>query len=100
MTNELAKKLKDAGFPQGKNWTRGVNVGEGDVVEFAFEPNLSELIGTCGDKFSQLAWINESIKWQAVAAKDRTAKKLICLQVGHGETPEEAVANLWLAING
>lgn len=87
---ELAKKLKDAGFPQemkdGSMLDDGLN-NEGYGPETAYDPTLSELIEACGESFVMLGhrgsgWFSESIS-----------------NIGNGTTPEEAVANLWLELN-
>ena len=54
MNYELAKELKDAGFPQ--DYSQGVLahfVFEADDItsDSAYEPTLSELIEACGDRF-------------------------------------------------
>lgn len=96
MKYELAKQLKDAGFPMHlkKNW----NMNEcpyqfgiflhNDGEEYLF-PTISELIEACGDNFKALDRYNEA-KWFAYShtvSSDRA------------ETPEEAVAKLWLELN-
>ena len=109
MNYELAKKLKDAGFPlelypdtedsiqQDKN----INVFKKplrsivriDYVYFYF-PTLPELIEACG-KYIKLWKTPEG--WNATKSngKNETQKLKICF----GFTTEEAVANLWLEIN-
>lgn len=128
MTYELAKQLKGAGFEQnievGEKYYRftghprmgipyqyAVNTSfithviKEDEVKI---PTLSELIEACGDDFWRLEWYQkdqyihpigireedknmpEHLKWSAT---DKT---------GHGcmaSTPEEAVANLYLALH-
>ena len=71
MKYELNQKLGKAGFPY---WT-----GE--------EPTLSELIEACGKGFWELT--KYPSRWGAYEWKGRE---------GSGSTPEEAVANLWLAL--
>lgn len=107
MNYKLAKKLFDAGFPQ-RDWgdvysceeghelmmipqrlraiPAGINVGETISC-----PTLSELIGMCGNDFGSLEKTDSAPMWHAV--------KYPLNKVGHGETPEEAVANLWLELN-
>lgn len=107
MDYELAKELKDAGFPhtQGgkvlyynavyKNhpfndydgaYADGVTLS-GDVI---YVPTLSELIEACGGKFKLVELIDKN-EWLACGDYYRT--------YGEGTTPEEAVARLWLALN-
>ena len=93
MNYELAKKLKDAGYPQCgifhgiQGWNiegatslataADLVVNGNPKITLNYEPcehiTLSELIEACGDKFGTLE--------------------------GRGTTPEEAVANLWLQLN-
>jgi hypothetical protein len=112
MSRELAKELKAAGFraeryQYGKKFypyengseatrTLGVTVGPhalenglADIKSGYYCPTLSDLIGACSGKFSRLfvlkaTWFAESDGPELVAV---------------GETPEEAVARLWLALN-
>lgn len=106
MNYELAKKLKDAGFPQGKTkfyWAFGrkgqrlhykltrkqqdsmLFVG----VEVLSAPTLLELIEACGNKFAHLKRYYPSGIWEA--ATDGYEQQ--------GSTPEEAVANLWISLH-
>ena len=60
-------------------------------------PTLSELILACGDRFERLERINEKLspgfkngdKWQAMGYRE----------IEYADSPEEAVAKLWLALN-
>jgi len=83
MNYELAKQLKDAGFPQSKYCDHcGTDFGD------KYEPTLSELIEECGDDISYLekkvnGWmVSNSMGLVEVVAP----------------TPEEAVAKLWLKL--
>ncbi len=118
MNYELAKKLKDAGFPQEKcMWHFGgigvkikdsLQVGETYQAEVKVEPykqewvakpTLSELIEACGKEFMLT---NECGKWEAWKGSES-----LMVRMGEGgakyecegSTPEEAVAQLWLALN-
>ncbi len=78
MNYELAKELKDAGL-----------VWDSDNADY---PTLSELIEACGIYFGALE--------RAVSEKEIT---WLCGGLNHafiakGDTPEEAVARLWLAL--
>lgn len=117
MTYELAKQLKDAGFPQtGDFWwvqlsenVRNVFCGMclnpeyrhfGSYEKLCTAPTLSELIEACGDKFFRFElqfWPNKHMTmdmWWATARdlKDKNYDE-------GGSTPEEAVAKLYLALN-
>lgn len=93
MTNyELAKKLKDAGFPQtglSGQWPSNGPRPEDQV----YAPTLSELIEACGNRISAiLQWDRDGNKWSAQADGDSRSSE-------YGNTPKEAVANLWLKLN-
>lgn len=85
---ELAKQLKDAGFPQTDH--------EDDFIEDAFhdvyvsKPTLEELIEACGGK---------NIKIGSDFKGNWVAYSYINAISGNGSTPTEAVARLWLALN-
>ena len=97
MTHELAKQLKDAGFPQ-----RQLEVGDftlcqhdkeqlhetNDTCEILNIPTLSELIEACVDISFSLNKTNTGFWIESVKGDTETYP-----------TPEEAVANLWLALN-
>lgn len=95
---ELAKKLKTAGFPQ--------KVGEGVVVGVfnvgtAYFPTLSELLCSVRDhpmNRKDIGLYCNGSEWVAWARKtnlDEGDGDRDC----RGQTPEEAVANLWLVLN-
>lgn len=88
MNHELAQKLKDAGFPQ----IRGIAVeAEGKSMYGVYFPDLSELIESCSDKFLSLHRSNQKVpSWMAFGTVEPTISF---------DSPEEAVANLWLALN-
>ncbi len=120
MNYELAKELKEAGFPQGENLDNIIAQGTAlaylreskpskellekyedalgklkelyqDDVEYVYVPTLSELIEACGDDFFQLT--KGSGLFFAEADIDTEP------QFFNGSTPEEVVANLWLGLN-
>lgn len=97
MNYELAKELKDAGFPQKGGLFKGRMYDDaGDFVQpenRQYIPTLEELIEACGNhaKFI-LSYLRAHKNWRA-AIVDETITK------GHGENALEAVARLWLAIN-
>jgi hypothetical protein len=95
MNYELAKQLKDIGFPQGGD---GKWIGSPDALVWrnddrAYVPTLEELIEACGHDFSTLvleAANDERNLWRATGT-------------GYSEyqtypSPTEAVARLWLAL--
>lgn len=109
MDYQLAKELKEAGFPQKfkcGSWyyshdgevmgyiTRvlgnmdDVHEDDGDIVK----PTLSELIDACGDEFIALSKLGD-LWW---CATDGSPVRMMGIK---GQTPEEAVARLWLALN-
>jgi hypothetical protein len=112
MNYDLAKELKDEGFPQGRSpWvylvvqTRGnephyilgVRYGSHgykpeEVLGSIDAPTFEELIETCGSEKLTIANTYKSIKldhWRASNNKIHS----------QGSTPTEAVARLWLALN-
>ena len=116
MKYELAKQLKDSKFPQihsgDSRWItkigdfvafyriddngnyRGINTSK-DAVEndLCYYPTLSELIEACGYKFYNLTRLQPKEikdKWGAEGTEDE--------DLYLGNSPEEAVANLWLAL--
>jgi hypothetical protein len=101
MSYELAKELKEAGFPQqGKGeivmWKHAASGPSTKSLDTAYLPTLSELIEACGDDFYSL--VNELLphsfhKWRAASKTDVWIN-----DASHGPTPEEAVARLWLAL--
>lgn len=99
MDYELAKKLKDAGFPQHER----LGIGHGDIFidgkyGLMYVPTLSELIDACGKGLGYLAPFRDLdgkiVSWGAKNFYGETQ-----FVEHHGSTPSEAVANLWLAIN-
>lgn len=124
MNYELAKQLKDAGFPQLGNgdalwlhiplleseetvermaWCQYVFIAPKVKEEVMYVPTLSELIEACGFEFEELSasrfnlscfksiWLATGIEQEPWNPKSNAS--------GKGSTPEEAVANLWLALN-
>lgn len=79
MNYELIKKLKDAGFPYSPDRVAPIN--------------LSELIEACGFPFDLHA--NQGDYWYAY---NSTIAHSEAIKV-EGNSPEEAVANLWLKLN-
>lgn len=112
MNYKLAKKLKDAGFPQELGMYDLAYIDRIKIHQIALNdieknehwvkiPTLSELIEACGDGFAGLLRITELEKningWSVVGSnKIKTRIKPLCEL---GETPLEAVAKLWLKLN-
>lgn len=90
----LAKKLKDAGFIETFTWTKDPY---GEIVP---NPSLSELIEACGMEFASLNYMSAP-RWFAFRKSSVLAGKNVTGEIiaFEGTTPEEAVANLWLALN-
>ena len=84
MNYELAKELKDAGFPFTKVW-EGFEGNHPELFETDFLlPTLDELIEACGDRFDNLLRIEDT--WIARGYNYPLEKS---------KTPKEAVARLW-----
>lgn len=87
---ELAKKLKKEGFAS-KELGRLLGFSEDEKISAIQSASLSALIDACGDEFEALMFEPERKKWYA-----RNNDYTICTEE---LTYEEAVANLWLALN-
>lgn len=101
---KLAKKLKDAGFPQHvkDGSVRHIDACDWGRIECAqpYAPTLSELIDACGDDFIQLALEKLKIgKWCAQGGWEEHRDCRAPKHDAYGSTPEEAVGRLWLALN-
>lgn len=101
---ELAKELKDAGFPQHggeldippvKKYVVPNNDGTFIPNSSAYVPTLEELIEACGTEFVG-ALIHFNGEWQSVCGTDMENFEKTSYR---GSTPAEAVARLWLALN-
>jgi len=120
MNYKLAKQLKDAGFPQEAKkfyFEKGqVSVDEtekeyhsDDKTKKVSVPTLEELIDACGEDFGRLDRVrvsDDEIQYIAFAKERGVVKCSECSRlrhgediVGNGDTPEEAVAKLWLKLN-
>jgi len=115
MNREFAKELKLAGFPipayraGHRFYPQETNTGwmdaarrDGvtlthydlenrlqDIRDGYYCPNLSDLIEACGDSFARLS----VVKTIWTAESDNPP------QIAMGDSPEEAVGRLWLALN-
>jgi hypothetical protein len=106
MNYELAKQLKDAGYPQPiivRTCGHSYWIAEsknGREQERCYVPTLSELIEACGHPIvlhspgstdiNEGYYMPSKNLWSAFQGWEKTA---------FGNTPEEAVAHLWLALN-
>lgn len=109
MNYELAKKLKTAGFQHtwcDESDCSCLTNGDSNNGTICF-PTLSELIEAVGDRFSSLERDEEinletqeiTVIWWAVS--DKLVHDVLPGGISRfrGETPEEAIANLWLKLN-
>lgn len=91
MNRKLAERLRDAGFP--KVGSVEITFKEGLPDEELWFPKLSDIIEACGDIEITLHKQKGThiVKYHAFMG-DGTEFS------GHGESFEEAVSNLWLAL--
>lgn len=102
MNYKLAKQLKDNGFPQpdsGNYQCETIHAYHYESPEHDADvhfPNLSELIEACGKNIMSIRKVwnenREITNWIAESDTENTITAI-------GESPTEAVANLWLALN-
>lgn len=98
MKYETAKKLKEAYFPQDwiefENHDSELLQKDWRIYSKRYSPSLSKLIEACGDDLSHIKKHNGN--WWAVTHSkfDESGNNY----EEQGITPEEAVANLWLAL--
>lgn len=100
----LAKKLKDVGFPQNLDGNKQMNgqplmyrTSEGNF----YVPILSELIAECGDNIDTLARSLNGKRlnyWFAVARSNATGFSSGST-LAQGKTPEIAIANLYIKLH-
>jgi hypothetical protein len=96
MDYELAKQLRDAGFPNSMPSFAPKHLGDIRI------PTLSELIAACGDSLNYMRRM--TIRTGETEISDGWE---VCQSVDKGETArliqefslEEAVAKLWLSLN-
>lgn len=108
MNDELAKKLKETGFSQTSRDRYFLHIENGkavakdshdlDMKDMIYHPTLSELIEACGEDFEGL--VRKKDKWLAGGGNIVMGEEdFMFSDVGIGQTPKEAVANLWLFLN-
>lgn len=119
MNYELVKKLKEAGWPQklvsgssdvyhlnhsDKDLNKIYTVTEGNIIntEYLKVPLLSELVEACGEDFDAIFSGKQRKEDGYPKSKDMEWRADATNRTGFscsGSTPEEAIANLWLALN-
>lgn len=97
MNYELAKALKEAGFPKSLcsaySDKSPAPEDDGRMLQCS---TLSEFIEACGEQFDRLIRLqNDPVPWAAYAFCPDSERD--CCSVA--TTPEEAVARLWLALH-
>ena len=104
MNYELAKKLKEAGFPQRKETFAkigGINFGsqvDDGTKEGLTIPSLKELIEACGNRLNQIS----NLQYEESGKKVYKGRGWVVSGDGKmviADIFEEAVANLWLELN-
>ena len=103
MQYELAKELKDAGFPQ-LDYSCILQVLEDVAIQdkndssvWYYKPTLSELIEACAEK--GVVRLNYATGAGATAEGNYSEHTEKFKTLREGKTPEESVAKLWLALN-
>lgn len=96
MNYELAKELKDAGFPFDFGNATVLDVFP-SYTSFDRTPNLEELIEACGNEFTNLSrtFLKDGT---TTDSKEKWAALGMSIPDSYGITPKEAVARLWLAL--
>jgi len=102
MNYELAKELKDAGFPQPIEAGGSFINDREQIVErvniwsmpSAYIPTLSELLEALGDNFIQMG--HHKGTWMTNYHKPDGDRELHCI---YESTPERAISRLWLIFN-
>ena len=94
ISKEIAERLEAKGFPRPVNWRdRPCFVeGKGADAHYIYAPDLYELVKACGDRFGVLRRFGNG-KFGAYAPGDA----IDGAEVGC-ESPQDAVALLWLEI--
>lgn len=98
MNYELAKELKDVGFPIIEHADRAPEprhyflTHNGKLVDPVYVPTLEELVEACGDDFRAIHSPQDMNTEMWIAGGMN--KSFV-----EGRTPTEAVARLWLALN-
>jgi len=110
MDDALAKQLKDAGFPGSALWHDAGNRISGGTDMQPPVPTLSELMAACGNTWTEEGLEKParfSLSWDTYPDSEKGAWMATYFEqdgfptgnIGYGDTPEEAVARLWLVLN-
>lgn len=93
MNYGLAKRLRNAGFPQGGNgsWIGPANTLVWRSRDRIYVPTLEELIEACGGK---------SLKLVADAEGAWSAVSYVQAKSAEGSSADEAIGRLWLVLYG
>ena len=108
---ELAKELKDAGFPQDGSWSLSGTKAQGEyeqgsyikgthVPDLVYLPTLTELIEACGRDglvLRRSEWNKDDGKGWVACLFDLNLT--VRYESGDCSTPEESVARLWLSLS-
>lgn len=102
MNYELAQQLKDGGWKE--SCLRFNKEYRGDTpLDMGMLPELSELIEACGKQFHELHYCPRGFKdteeWIWTAYSHTNTQEDFNSMQFVGATPEEAVGQLWLALN-
>ncbi len=111
MDYALAKQLRDAEFLGSTHWhDDGSTIWAGTDRQLR-APTLSELIEACGHTWTEEGLEKParfSLSWDKYPDSQKDAWMATYFEedgfptgnIGYGDTPEEAVARLWLVLNG
>lgn len=103
------KELKDNGFPQNPFTANSCRCMDNTIEnsgtwvcgcyeqDFLKVPTLSQLIKECGEALGEFVLWKEGKKWEA-GYKEFNYEEVYLHPSGKGSSPEEAVANLYLAL--
>ncbi len=101
MNYELAKQLKEAGYPQNPIWECEECKNPDCPIRQKYKnevhiPSLSELVKACGEDLRSIS------RWKANSSADTwqvMGERGVVKYHYLGSTPEIAVARFWLALN-
>lgn len=99
ITYELAKELKDAGFPQQGDRIGDIVGWDKELNDRLFYPCLSELVEACGDGFGELKRRKDGLFDASTVYYMQGGRITFDVFIASQPSPEEAVAKLWLELN-